>query len=86
MLQAAHIVAKEFDGTDDPRNGLMLCANHHAAFDAKLFTIHQDTLKIVPLKGETLSTLQILLSTLEHLEGKPAREAIEIHNRTLEDS
>jgi hypothetical protein len=39
-----HIVPKNQNGTDDPRNGLTLCARfedapHHWAFDAGLFTL-----------------------------------------------
>ena len=29
LLDAAHIVGVEHDGTDDPRNGLVFCATHH---------------------------------------------------------
>jgi hypothetical protein len=32
--QAGHIVPKNKNGTDDPRNGLTLCRAHHWAFDA----------------------------------------------------
>jgi hypothetical protein len=39
MLDAAHICPKLAEGSDDPRNGLVLCANHHRAFDAELFAI-----------------------------------------------
>jgi len=42
MLDAAHIIPVDEDGTDDPRNGLILCKNHHAAFDRNLFTINPD--------------------------------------------
>ncbi len=37
--QAAHIIAKEKKGTDDPRNGLSLSRSVHWAFDAGIFTI-----------------------------------------------
>ncbi len=37
--QAAHIVPKHRNGTDDPRNGLTLCRTHHWAFDQGLFTL-----------------------------------------------
>lgn len=37
--QAAHIVPKHRNGTDDPRNGLTLCRAHHWAFDQGLFTL-----------------------------------------------
>ena len=78
MLQAAHIVAKEFNGTDDPRNGLMLCANHHAAFDAMLFSVEPDSLELVPCAGESVSSLVLLRGTLQHLRLKPAIEALRI--------
>ena len=77
MLQAAHIVPKEFDGTDDPRNGLMLCANHHAAFDANLFAI-DPALDLWPGTGNTLSGLQISRHNLQHLGNRPATEALKI--------
>ena len=32
-LEAAHIVPKQENGTDDPRNGLLLCSVHHRIFD-----------------------------------------------------
>jgi putative restriction endonuclease len=37
--QAAHIIAKEVNGTDDPRNGLALSRTAHWAFDQGIFTI-----------------------------------------------
>ena len=39
LIDAAHIIPVDEDGTDDPRNGLILCKNHHAAFDRNLFTV-----------------------------------------------
>lgn len=39
ILDAAHIIPVEENGTDDPRNGIVLCKNHHAAFDEGLFEI-----------------------------------------------
>ncbi|GJM11847.1 MAG: hypothetical protein DHS20C12_02500 [Pseudohongiella sp.] len=38
--QAAHIISKENNGTDDPRNGLALSQTAHWAFDKGLFTIN----------------------------------------------
>lgn len=37
--QAAHIISKEVNGTDDPRNGLALSHTAHWAFDRGLFAI-----------------------------------------------
>jgi predicted restriction endonuclease len=36
---AAHIIGKEFRGTDDPRNGLAMSRSVHWAFDNGIFTI-----------------------------------------------
>lgn len=47
MLQVAHICGKGEDGSDDPRNGLVLCANHHRAFDEYLFSVDPSSLRIV---------------------------------------
>lgn len=38
---AAHIISKEVNGTDDPRNGLALSQTAHWAFDRGLFTISE---------------------------------------------
>lgn len=37
--QAAHIISKEVNGTDDPRNGVAMSHTTHWAFDRGLFTI-----------------------------------------------
>lgn len=44
--QAAHIIGKEANGTDDPRNGLALSHTAHWAFDRGLYTI-SDQFEIV---------------------------------------
>jgi hypothetical protein len=46
LLDAAHIGPKKVHGSDDPRNGLVLCATHHRAFDAGLFAVQPDTLAL----------------------------------------
>ena len=54
--QAAHIVPKNKNGTDDPRNGLSLCRTHHWAFDNGLFALsdnYQITVSPVVSKAET---------------------------------
>jgi putative restriction endonuclease len=43
LLDAAHIRGVADKGSDDPRNGLILCKNHHAAFDAGLLNFHPET-------------------------------------------
>lgn len=37
--QAAHIVPKNENGTDDPRNGIVMCRTHHWAFDNGIFSL-----------------------------------------------
>lgn len=61
LLHAAHIIPKDAKYTsDNERNGLILCQNHHAAFDAYLFGIHPKTLQILyPPNGPTKSALKI---------------------------
>lgn len=39
ILQAAHIRAVAEGGSDDPKNGICLCANHHLMFDHDLIRI-----------------------------------------------
>ena len=77
VLDAAHLCPKEKHGCDDARNGLVLCAVHHRAFDAGLFSIHPDTTEIVfKSSGPTRSELHITSSCLSHLVKKPHREAL----------
>ena len=40
LIEAAHIVPWRDNGSNDPRNGLPLCRNHHRAFDLGLIRIH----------------------------------------------
>jgi len=59
LLTAAHICPKSEGGSDDWRNGLALCATHHAAFDRGLFGFHAETLELVMKDGVTESQLGI---------------------------
>lgn len=42
LIDAAHIVPVQHDGTDETSNGISLCALHHRAFDRNLITFNQD--------------------------------------------
>jgi putative restriction endonuclease len=68
LLDAAHIVGVEHDGTDDPRNGLILCATHHRAFDANMFAISPTDLQVTTGKSlpslDALGIKRVSLSTL----------------------
>ena len=75
VLEAAHIVPKSEDGVDDPRNGLILCANHHRMFDSNLFAI--DThYKLDYWKGYNKDNLMIKVENLSRLADKPDKRAI----------
>jgi len=78
LLDAAHICPKHAGGSDDPRNGLVLCANHHRAFDAGLFAIEPSGLSIHSLPdGPALEELGISVRSLTHLRQSPHAEALE---------
>jgi putative restriction endonuclease len=77
VLDAAHIVSKRERGVDDPRNGLVLCALHHRAYDAGLFAIEPDTLVVrYRSQGPTASELRIVNLDLNHLPYRLHDEAV----------
>ena len=76
LLEAAHIVAKQFDGCDDPRNGLVLCRNHHRAFDKGLLAINPDTLILESRINSDLTQLGVERTSINHLRNSPAIEAL----------
>lgn len=45
LIEGAHIIPWQKNGTDDPRNGLALCGTHHWLFDNYMFTV-DDNYKI----------------------------------------
>jgi hypothetical protein len=82
LLDAAHIISHQEGGTDDPRNGLVLCANHHRAFDRGLFAIEPSTLELrVPTMD--VSGLGLSRTHLRHLEHRPHQEALSWRWRKL---
>lgn len=42
LIDAAHIVPVQHDGTDETSNGIALCALHHRAFDRNLVTFNAE--------------------------------------------
>jgi hypothetical protein len=69
LLEAAHILEWEnFEGErGDPANGLLLCRNHHQAFEQDLFTL-SDEYAIVPRPDLTFES-QWLRSTITDRAG-----------------
>ena len=82
LLQAAHICSKSEQGSDDPRNGIVLCANHHQAFDKFLFAIEPSTLAVVTKSsGPSASDLMITRNNISHLAKRPHQAALEWHHK-----
>ncbi|CAI6074779.1 hypothetical protein PAECIP112173_02344 [Paenibacillus sp. JJ-100] len=79
LLQAAHIIPKKSNGSDDPRNGLVLCGNHHLAYDSGLFSFDPDTLKIHVSTKTTMQSIQITRQDLSHLQKLPHEKALKWH-------
>lgn len=78
LLDGAHLRPKNKNGSDDWRNGLLFCANHHRAFDAGLFAIEPNTLRLrFKLAYVDASKLQITRTSLEHLPVKPHQSAVQ---------
>lgn len=78
LLDAAHIRDKRYRGSDDPRNGLVLCALHHRAFDRGMFGIQATDLSLHPLpQGPLLAQLGITRSGIAHLDRRPHTKALE---------
>ena len=82
MLDGAHVVPVSNGGVDDPRNGLLLSASHHRAYDRHLWSIDPKTLQIkTSPKGPSLQQMKFLHLDVEHLAGSgalPHAEALEV--------
>jgi hypothetical protein len=75
-LEAAHLVPKQASGTDDPRNGLVLCVLHHRLFDAGIFKLDPDGMVVLPQPPHTLETLRITEAKLGRLKSLVREEAV----------
>lgn len=76
-LEAAHLRPKSKSGSDDARNGLMLCRNHHRMFDSALFGIHPGTGTVSTHEPYELSDLFITAKNLAHLPAQPHPDALQ---------
>jgi len=78
LLDAAHIIPKKYNGTDDPRNRIVLCSLHHRAFDAGLFCIDPETLEIIYKEGgPQAEKLRVTHRNIRHLKIPPHLDALE---------
>ncbi len=66
-LDAAHLAPKSALGSNDPRNGLILCALHHRLFDHGLFYFDPITLEVVVNGVWSLSDLGIVNENIRNL-------------------
>lgn len=82
MLDGAHVVPVANGGSDDPRNGLLLSASHHRAYDKHLWSINPRTLEIeTSPKGPNLRQMKFEKTDVSHLEEVgvlPHLDALEI--------
>lgn len=77
VIDAAHIRTKEEKGSDDPRNGLPMCATHHRAFDAGFFAFEPETLRVQFRNGGPgAPDLRITREDITHLARKPHEEVV----------
>jgi putative restriction endonuclease len=77
ILEAAHIFEIRHRGSDDARNGLVLCPTHHRAFDRGLFAIDPETTALVYKPGgPTRDDLRITRDDLRHLPRQPHSDAL----------
>jgi len=77
VVEAAHIRPVADNGSDWGGNGIWLCQNHHALFDAGIWSIRPDDLAVVPVDGYDLSSLLMDKSDLKHLRAAPFPDAVE---------
>jgi putative restriction endonuclease len=88
VVTAAHIKPVSENGSDDPRNGIPLCRNHHAAFDKCHFTIHPGSYQVVTREqGPSKEELGIQDENISKLKAFPDRMALQWHyKRFLRES
>ena len=84
VLDAAHIIPVANKGTESVENGLLLTASAHRSFDAGLWAINPDTLKLeTQPDGPDLQRLKITKLDLRSMDSKLNREALEFRYRNL---
>lgn len=76
VIEAAHIVPVENNGSDWDENGLLLCRNHHSLFDKGLWAINPENFEIISTKNMELSIMQIEKTDLNHLVKIPDKNAL----------
>lgn len=86
LLKAAHIRSKAQHGSDDWRNGIVLCSTHHDAFDAFLFGIEPQSLALKINPKVDAKQIGIQLGSLQLLRNRPHDEALKWRwNETIKE-
>jgi hypothetical protein len=75
LIHAAHLVGDAEHGSNDPRNGLPLCSNHHLALDRHLIAIEPKTGAIF-VRDYSAAELGVTVQNLSHLPKQPATSAL----------
>jgi putative restriction endonuclease len=84
MLDAAHIIPVARGGTESSENGLLLNASAHRAFDAGLWAINPETLKIETLKhGPNVQRMRFNRLDLSEHSSRLNLEALDYRYRRL---
>lgn len=87
LLQAAHLRRKAEGGSDDPRNGLVLCALHHLAYDRGLWGIEPSSLAVLNQPGgPDAAQLRLTRGSLRHLPNRPHEDALRYAWSSWKDS
>ena len=76
LIKAAHICGKRYNGSDDWRNGLPLCATHHEAFDSFLFAIRPEDRSIQCRPSIGASSIGLFKTQLLPLKNEPHADAL----------
>src|SRR5262249_50716083 len=76
LLKAAHIRGKAHSGSDDWRNGIILCATHHDAYDAHLFAIEPQTMSIRVSPKVSSGQIGIEIRALPSTPNRPHDDAL----------
>jgi len=77
VLETPHVVPVADFGTNDPRNGMVMCATHHRAFDGYLFAIEPRSLHVhFTPSGPQAEELHITIDGLASLPALPHEEAL----------
>lgn len=77
MLSAVHIRPRSEGGNDDPRNALLLCPLHAAAFKQAVVAIEPETWEMQCIhNGPSLAELGIVKDSLADISLKPHADAV----------